>query len=573
MDDRIKDVHSKYQSDEKSTEPHAQNGAEVDAPSIINKELIKRLTETAPLTTTHSVALKDYSSNTDPLFDMVSVENLRYILFELIKSHNAADDTVTDFEIRKILRKWKDKLTDLYLSLLDSYGQKDTIEQIEMDKALKTYRLTDGYRLGKKLGRGAYAVVKLAERKSDKMRFAAKIINKRGLNKWDLRGLRLEIAIMRDLEHANIVRLFDVFESPSKIGLIIGLLRGGELLDVVIDKGSFSEHEASQCFAQLCDGLAYIHSANIAHRDVKPDNLLFATKIDDWSNIPKDSLKLVDFGLAERCRKNKGLTEYCGTPIYMAPEIYDHKPYNYACDMWAAGCILYALLVGYPPFDFDEDHDINQLSHSVRKDPIDFDPEFWSEIGRDAKDLIIKLLERDPHKRYTADQALRHPWMKSASKKLFDQRRMDRLKLFQHIRKMKRGVHAMIAVIRLIEILEEAELLEQQQKEDTADNVKGNEIEDDEVQPPQKSMEDPTDIQEQVSANIEQSDEILTDEVEQKTEDKEEQPQPQTTRAQTMTESGRADSFLNTADMGDDSDGSDDPAPIKVKGDDDSEEE
>merc|ERR1712003_503717 len=104
--------------------------------------------------------------------------------------------------------------------------------------------------------------------------------------------------------------------------------------------------------------------------------------------------------------------------------------YGFAVDCWSAGCILYALLVGYPPFDFDDEHNIKVLSAQVQFEEIEFEPEYWNGISKDAIDLILKLLERDPKKRFTAKQALNHKWMKSASRELFDERRMDRLRQF-----------------------------------------------------------------------------------------------------------------------------------------------
>ncbi len=278
-------MHEQYiefeQNDKKDNEQTTINYTNATETKTENKRLIKQLTDTAPQIENKNGKNR---SNHNPFYDMISYEHTRYVITDLIVKRNNNRDIVTDSEIRKLLNKWKYNVCDLYLTLLTEYGiDTHDVDTREYTKNMKIYRLCYEYKMGKKLGRGAFAVVKQAKRVSDDKYFAAKIINKSGLNKWDLRGLRTEIAIMRDLSHENIVRLYDVFESLSKIGLIIGLLRGGELLEVVIEKGSFSENEASQCFAQLCDGLNYIHHKRIAHRDIKPDNLLFSDKIRDWN--------------------------------------------------------------------------------------------------------------------------------------------------------------------------------------------------------------------------------------------------------------------------------------------------
>merc|ERR1712190_424769 len=102
--------------------------------------------------------------------------------------------------------------------------------------------------------------------------------------------------------------------------------------------------------------------------------------------MKKDALTLVDFGLAEQIKKD-GLNEFCGTPIYMAPEIFAREKYGCPVDCWSAGCILYALLVGYPPFDFDDEHNVNVLSEQVQNEAIEFEPEYWNGISDDAIDL------------------------------------------------------------------------------------------------------------------------------------------------------------------------------------------
>lgn len=193
------------------------------------------------------------------------------------------------------------------------------------------------------------------------------------------------------------VRLYDVFESKQRIGIVLERLEGGELLDVVIAKGSFSEHEAAQCLAQILSALQYIHSLGIVHRDIKPENLMFGGRTpSDWSPtgtaLKADSLKLTDFGLAEHCEATSGLKELCGTPVYSAPEMFAGKEYGFSIDLWSTGCILYAMLSGTVPFDFNEKRDLKVLGRQIIESRIVFDDRHWLQISDKAKDLVLRFL-------------------------------------------------------------------------------------------------------------------------------------------------------------------------------------
>ena len=279
-----------------------------------------------------------------------------------------------------------------------------------------------------------------------------------------MNAVRTKISILRDLNHPNICRLHDVYENGDKYGLILELLTGGELFDVIIDKGSFSENEASQCFVKLCSALQYIHSKNIVHRDVEPGNLMLSKRIRDWNQLERDCVKLIGFDSAAAMDNHDRLRDYVGNPEYMAPEVHQmyleeeshagaELKYTTKSDMYSAGCLLYTLLIGYPPFTFTDSHAVTLLSKSVINDTACFHAESWKAISADARELIVNLLQKEPEKRYSAQQCLNHKWIKSASTELFDQRRMDRLKKFEYVRRMKRGVNMILAVIRLIEVL------------------------------------------------------------------------------------------------------------------------
>eukprot|EP01084_Bolivina_argentea_P108659 194200_1 len=328
----------------------------------INMTLINELINDAPNIDSND---KQHNSGFD-VSDMVSCENLRDIIKDLIQSNNqilCCSDIVSENMIHITLNKWRYNLNNLYLKLLDEYKMKSIMDTKDINENIHCDFLFDKYSVGETIALGTFGAIKFVTRSCDSKVFAAKFIGKESfclLNEGNLNFIRYEIAIMRELNHENIIQMYDIFEGNCLIGLIFNLCIGRKLLDIIVENGTFSENIASQCFVQICQALMYIHSKNIAHRDIKPDNFLFTVKINDMNDkIPHNALKLIDFGLAGRCTNCAGLNEYCGSPIYMSPEIYCDKEYGYACDIWAAGCILYAMLVGYAPFDMNEDNDVD----------------------------------------------------------------------------------------------------------------------------------------------------------------------------------------------------------------------
>lgn len=188
--------------------------------------------------------------------------------------------------------------------------------------------------------------------------------------------------------------------------MICEICSGGELFDKIIEKEFFDEKYASKVFKQILQSINYCHNLDIAHRDLKPENFLYETKEDN------SDIKVIDFGLSKICyTKNTGKIERlktrAGTPYYISPEVLAGN-YDKSCDLWSAGCIMYILLCGYPPF---YGHDDQEILRSVQKGKYDFDGEEWDEISKEAKDLIKKLITK-PEKRLTAQEALDHKWFK-----------------------------------------------------------------------------------------------------------------------------------------------------------------
>uniref|UniRef100_A0AAQ4RQ99 Calcium/calmodulin-dependent protein kinase 1Da n=1 Tax=Gasterosteus aculeatus aculeatus TaxID=481459 RepID=A0AAQ4RQ99_GASAC len=248
---------------------------------------------------------------------------------------------------------------------------------------------------------GAFSEVVLAQEKLTGRMFAVKCIPKKAL-KGKESSIENEIAVLRRIKHENIVALEDIHESPDHLYLIMQLVSGGELFDRIVEKGFYTEKDASTLIRQVLDAVNYLHKMGIVHRDLKPENLLYFN--------PQDESKIMisDFGLSKMEGSGDVMSTACGTPGYVAPEVLAQKPYSKAVDCWSIGVIAYILLCGYPPF-YDEND--SKLFEQILKADYEFDTPYWDDISDSAKDFIGSLMEKDPAKRFTCDQALRHPWI------------------------------------------------------------------------------------------------------------------------------------------------------------------
>ncbi|XP_065280555.1 calcium/calmodulin-dependent protein kinase type 1 isoform X2 [Dermacentor albipictus] len=248
---------------------------------------------------------------------------------------------------------------------------------------------------------GAFSQVVLAESKDTPgVMHAIKCIDKKAL-KGKEDSLENEIKVLRRLKHPNIVQLLETYEDKNKVYLVMELVTGGELFDRIVEKGSYTEKDASDLIRQILEAVDYMHSQGVVHRDLKPENLLY------YSPDEESKIMISDFGLSKM--EDSGImATACGTPGYVAPEVLAQKPYGKAVDVWSIGVIAYILLCGYPPF-YDES-DAN-LFAQILKGEFEFDSPYWDEISDSAKDFIRHLICVDVERRYTCRQALAHPWI------------------------------------------------------------------------------------------------------------------------------------------------------------------
>jgi calcium/calmodulin-dependent protein kinase I len=200
-------------------------------------------------------------------------------------------------------------------------------------------------------------------RSNGEISYAVKCINRKKLSEEDEAALLDEVAILKEMEHFHIIRLYDFFEEPSTYYLVMERMRGGELFDRIVAKAYYNEKEARDTCKIVLDAVGHCHKHHVAHRDLKPENLLLLSDTDD------SAVKIADFGFAKKVYEKNSLTTQCGTPGYVAPEILEGTPYDERADMWSVGVILYILLGGYPPFIESTQRD---LFRKIRKGDYEF---------------------------------------------------------------------------------------------------------------------------------------------------------------------------------------------------------
>ena len=262
---------------------------------------------------------------------------------------------------------------------------------------------TKNYIKLKKIGTGSYGTVYLARNKYNDELVAIKEIPKTSEDLLSDGEIMDEINILKKLDHPDIVRILEFYNTEEKYYIINEYIPGGELFEQI--NNIFSETQIAVMFRQILSGLAYLHSNNIIHRDLKLENILI-NEVETINGEKYFILKIIDFGTARIFDKNKKAKAIVGSTYYIAPEVLNKK-YNRECDLWSAGIILYMFIVGSPPFDAKSD---KEIMDKIKKGKFPTNSQRWKNASNEVKDLIQKLLVYEPEKRLTALQALRHPW-------------------------------------------------------------------------------------------------------------------------------------------------------------------
>lgn len=224
----------------------------------------------------------------------------------------------------------------------------------------------------------------------------------------NLERFKQEIAIMKLMDHPNIVKLFETFEDRTHIYLVMEFCCGGDMFERILEAVRFTEVNAATVVQQILRAVFYMHENCVVHRDLKPENFLFLSK----EPISTSTLKVIDFGLSSRFEPGRQMSTKAGTPYYVAPQVLTGK-YDSSCDLWSVGVITYTLLCGYPPFYGKTDHEVLA---KVRSGNYSFAGKEWVNISEEAKALVRGLIRMAPKERLTAEQALNHDWIRLRTK-------------------------------------------------------------------------------------------------------------------------------------------------------------
>jgi len=261
------------------------------------------------------------------------------------------------------------------------------------------------YDLVRKIRKGSFATVWECQHKGFKDKFAVKVVKRKGKSGNNDEAVMNEVSIMMSMAaHAEkVVQLVDFFEEPDYFFIVMEFMAGGDVFDRIEEQERYTEKDARDLVKVLLTAVHSLHQNGVAHRDIKPQNLLLESK-DDSSRI-----KLCDFGFARRVHTPQSITQRVGTPTYVAPEVLKNIPHDERVDMWSVGVTIFVLLVGYAPFMASSQL---ELFAKIKAGRWSFNEKDWRHMSEDAKELLRKLLVVDPHDRWTAEQALNCSWIK-----------------------------------------------------------------------------------------------------------------------------------------------------------------
>ncbi|XP_041642385.1 serine/threonine-protein kinase Chk2 isoform X2 [Cheilinus undulatus] len=272
--------------------------------------------------------------------------------------------------------------------------------------------LREKYVLTRRIGTGVCGEVKLAFERATCKKFAVKIINKRNFQSEGTatRNAQTEIEILQRVDHPCLIKTEDFYQTEDSYYIVLEMMEGGELFHKVKTQQQLKESVAKLYFYQMLRAVEYLHKNGIIHRDLKPENILLSSQNDTCL------IKVTDFNQSRILEEAMLMRTLCGTPSYLAPEVFTHASttgYSLAVDAWSLGVLLFVCLGGYPPFH--ESFSKKTITEQIIGGEFTMVPSKWKNVSDQAKDVVRKLLVVNPTQRMTIEEALQHPWLQDPS--------------------------------------------------------------------------------------------------------------------------------------------------------------
>ncbi len=285
----------------------------------------------------------------------------------------------------------------------DEKEYKDWLNKLHLSIDYKN--LLDLYDIKEKSGKGKFGLVKHAIHKQSGKEVAIKIMAKKNMSTADLELAKTEIDILKICNHPNIIKLYDVFDTPEYIYIIMEYCSGKDLFSY-IEKRNYKlpEPRAANIIHKLSMAIFYIHSYGIIHRDLKPENILMT------DNTDNADIRLLDFGLSKIVGPGEKCTEPYGTLSFVAPEVLKGKPYDKSVDLWSIGIIAYLLMCGFLPFD--DEHSEREIARQTIQDPVPYPANIWKNLSVEAKEFVGSLLKKNPEDRISIKEVLNSKWIR-----------------------------------------------------------------------------------------------------------------------------------------------------------------